>query len=189
LPTLGRRLLSLALICVAWEASAQPRSTTPQLPGDLTAALRRSGCRVPAAPTAFGRDTLAAIEHVAYRATVRTASVTDWVIVCERESRREIYIYASPVRPASQPLLRLPIAWDATGDGCEGWIGVADTTWVRAAFAHAIRQRRPVDLDSQEKQMPMHSGILDGMCEGDGALMRYWTGRRWVTLQSHWDGS
>jgi len=191
LPATARRawLLSAVLLCAAGRIFAQSRPASRLIPDDLRTALRRSGCRVPDAPAVYGRDSVAAIAHVAYQANVRTATSNDWIVVCEHNSRRAVYIYASPARPSSKPLLRLPIAWDPTSDGCEGWIGVADSTWVRAALAHAARDRRPAILDAKEKRLPLHAGILGSLCEGNGALLHYWTGRRWVELPAHWDAS
>jgi hypothetical protein len=181
-----RGVLSAALLIVSWSASGQSRSTTRPLPEDLSTALRGSGCRVPSAPAAYGSDSSAVIAHVAYRASVRGKATADWIVLCERASRREVFVYATPLRGSSGPALTLPLTWYPDEPGCEGWIGVADSAWVRAALTHAFRVRLQLVLTAEERRLPLHVGILDGMCEGDG--MRYWTGRRWITFPAHWDG-
>jgi hypothetical protein len=115
------------------------------------------------------------------------ATSIDWLVICERASRRDVFIYATPLRSSSKPALRLPITWYPKDAGCEGWIEIADSAWVRAALARAFREHRRQPLTAAERRVPLHAGILDSMCEGAG--MRYWTGRRWITLPSRWDGS
>ena len=173
-----------ALALLAAPAIAQSHTAT--LPAPLVTALGQAGCRVPLAPSVYGPDTAAAIPNVAYRAAFLSAASEAWAIVCEVADRREILVYALPVTPASRPAIRLPIEWNPTEDGCEGWIALADRNHVRAALATRRARIRP-PLDRSEAAQPVHAGIIDSMCVGSS--LRYWTGRRWIALQAYSDGS
>lgn len=180
-----RGVLSSAVLFVSWPAAGQSPSSTPPLPADLVVALRAAGCRIPNAPSAYGPDSSAVIAHVAYHAAVRTPSSADWIVVCERASRRAVLVFPAPLRRSDGPALTLPISWSPKEPGCEGWIDVADSTWVRAALGHAVRDGRRQLLTAEERRSPLHAGILESMCEGGD--LRYWTGRRWISLPAYGD--
>ena len=150
-------------------------------------ALSRAGCHVPAPPREFGSDSTSAIPHVAYRTSVRTPAATDWVVVCERDARREVLVFAEPVASESQPVLHTDIYWDPNDDPCEGWIAIADSAWVRLAMRKPLSDGSRQQLEPDERTTPTHAGIIDSMCEGEDAHIRYWTGRRWISLPAYWD--
>jgi hypothetical protein len=184
--------LSSLLIACAKVAAAQavptanPRANASTLPPTLAAALARDGCRVPASPSELGSDSQSVIPHVAYRTSVRGSDATDWVVICEHDSRREVLVFAEPVAADSQPALRLDIEWDPNDEGCEGWITVADSAWVRLAIGkeRSLSGHQPV---APSEIAALHAGIVDSMCEGEDAHIRYWTGRRWIALPAYWD--
>jgi hypothetical protein len=181
------------LLLIGARAGAQPRVSesaargTGQLPLTLVAALDDAGCRVPTPPAVFGRDSAAAIPHVAYRAAFLSAIPHDWAVICERAAHREVWVFSPPFTAQSRPTAQLPIAWDAAEEGCDGWIATADSAWARAALAK-WRRTRGHALTTAESSGPSHAGIIDGMCEGGSVAMRYWTGRRWLALPAFWDG-
>ena len=182
-------LACVLLIGARGEAQTGSKSATRgpvELPGVLVAALHRAGCRVPAPPTQLGADSAAAIPHVAYRAAILSATSDDWAVICERSARREVWIFSRPITARSRPVARLSIAWDSADEGCEGWIAIADSTWVRSALAK-WRLTRGHALTTAESSALPHAGIIDDMCEGGSAALTYWTGRRWVTLPAYWE--
>src|SRR5262245_593599 len=166
--------------------SGKPRSHTIALPAALTAALTREGCRVPTPPKEYAADSTSVIPRVVYRASVRLVASTDWVVICERTSRRDVLVFSEPITTESQPALQLNIEWDPNDDGCEGWIEIADSAWVRLAIGKERSQGNEERLAPSEIKA-VHAGIIDSMCEGDGVRIRYWTGRRWVSLPAYWD--
>ena len=180
------------LIVWAHSAAAQkaksgaPSARTGVLPAPLRSALTREGCRVPTPPSDMEGDSTSVIPHVAYHANVRLPGSRDWVVVCERVTRRDVLVFSEPVTPESQPTLQLNIDWDPNEDGCEGWIAIADSQWVRLAIGKERSKSNQARLAPSETKA-MHAGILDNMCEGDGATIQYWTGRRWVSLPAYWD--
>ena len=183
-----------AVFCclVVWTHDAASQEGKPSasrvaaLPAALTAALTREGCRVPNPPEVYGPDSTSIIPHVAYRANVRLRESKDWVVICERVSRRDVLVFTDPITRESQPALQLNIEWDPNDDGCEGWIEIADGEWVGLAISKERSQGNQERLAPAEARA-LHAGIVDSMCEGDGVAIRYWTGRRWVSLPAYWD--
>jgi hypothetical protein len=179
-------LSALGVPAIAQTARGTARQAASTVPPALRAALKRDGCQVPSPPSeVYTRDSSAAISYVAYRAAVRSLQL-DWVILCERGGHREFRVYSDPVRRGSRPVLQRAVEWDPKAEGCEGWIRIADSAWVRDAFANQPANTA-VSLSPHERAFPLHSAILDSLCEGDGAHLRYWTGRRWITLRALWD--
>ena len=184
-------LACVVVVSLGARAEAQrPRNAAThsraELPGVLVGTLRRAGCRVPAPPTQLATDSTAAIPHVAYRAAILSATSDDWAVICERSARREVWIFSRPITAQSRPTARLSIAWDSADEGCEGWIAIADSTWVRSALAK-WRLTRGHALTTPESSALPHAGIIDDMCGSGSAALWYWTGRRWVTLPAYWE--
>lgn len=139
-----------------------------ELPGPLRLALARENCRIPAAPQPLGPDARAQIPHVAYQAALLTTSRQDWVVICQRTRAREALVYR--VSPTGTPhrVARLPLSdWSPEDEGCEGWIGIADTAVVRA-------------VPRLKRLAPVREGVLDGRCEG--ATFYYWAGTQWSRI-------
>lgn len=170
-------------VCTVRPAAAQQRvpasnradepAHVTELPPELRTALARAGCGVPRFPPAVRGDTSAVIPFVAYRATVMKASRADWVVLCQHGRAREAVVYRTPVAPAAKPVARLPLTdWTPEDEGCEGWIGIADSSFVR----EVPRVRRAL---AREHRVLVHQAIIDGICE-DSKRMYYWTGRQWL---------
>jgi hypothetical protein len=110
----------------------------------------------------------------------------DWVVICERDSRRDVLVFAEPITMESQPALQVNIDWDPNDPGCEGWIVIADSQWVRLAIGKQRPDGNRERLEAAERAS-LHDGIVDSVCEGEDATIRYWTGRRWISLPAYWD--
>ena len=179
-----RCLAGLTLIATGLVARQSAAQSSTHLPAPLRAALARAGCRVPEAPSALTPDSLAAISHVAYRAALLSTDTTAWAVVCERGDRRDVLLYEPPITASRRPTARLALEWSPSDEGCDGWIELADSALVRAALQKA-QARSPSTLDRMERGRPLHTGIIDSMCEG--AALHYWSGRRWIKLASSWE--
>lgn len=186
MPNAAWRLAVLIVTCGQAAAAQTSQAGARPLPTGLAAALARDGCRIPASPSELGPDSRSVIPHVAYRADVRSAGATDWVVVCERDSRRQVLMFAEPVASESQPALQLDIDWDPNDESCDGWITMADSAWVRLAIGKERSQSGHQPAVPSELAA-LHTGIVDSMCEGEDAHIRYWTGRRWIALPAYWD--
>jgi len=169
-----RILLTTALL-LATTAHAQG------LPPSIRTAVARSGCRFPAARYPGPADSLAAVTHLAYFAPVLT-SRPSWVVVCERAGRREALVFPVGATAQSRPVARLPLQWDPVEEGCDGWIAVTDSAAVRAALRRSGAPR----LRASEMRRPLHFGIVPDQCEG-GTRQWYWTGERWLRLETAWE--
>ena len=183
-------LATLVGLIVARVAAAQtlsPTSVNGALPSPLASALARDSCRAATPARAFGPDTASVIPHVAYRAAVRAADTKDWVVLCVHDASREALIFPEPIVADARPAMRLDIYWDPNDDDCEGWIAVADSQWVRLAMGKQRGDDRHERLQPDERALSIHEGIIDSMCEGEDVSIRYWTGRRWVSLPAYWD--
>ena len=176
----------LIVACGQAAAAQTAPNVARSLPTTLAAALARDGCRIPASPSELGPDSRSVIPHVAYRADVRSSDRADWVVICERDARRHVLVFAEPVASESQPVLQLDIDWDPNDEGCDGWITMADSAWVRLAIGKERSQSGHQPAVPSELAA-LHTGIVDSMCEGEDAHIRYWTGRRWISLPAYWD--
>jgi hypothetical protein len=157
------------------------RAVVAHLPQTLRTALAKRNCRVPAPPP-IGTDSTAAISFVAYRAQVTEMAAADWVVVCERDSTRRVLVYRTPVGASDSPVAKLSLSdWDPKNEGCEGWISIADSSWIKRIWRSATR---PFKLTAVEQSHQRHAGILDGVCDGGSRFIWYWTGTRWVRLAS-----
>ena len=58
---------------------------------------------------------------------------------------------------------------------------IATEAQVRSAMRQLPRSS-PLRALLQRSSAPLHAGIADGICEGGGSNIRYWTGSKWVTL-------
>jgi hypothetical protein len=129
-----------------------------------------------------GEDSAAVIAHVAYRAPLLAPGKSAWAVLCAGDSAREVLVYAEPVHATSAPVARLRLRASSAEEGCENWIGLLDARGMRAVVAADKRRGRAARLRRAERARPLHAGLVDGLCEGEGSVVRYWTGARWATL-------
>jgi hypothetical protein len=101
----------------------------------------------------------------------------DWVVVCQHDTTRLAYVYHSPVAATDAPVAKLKLSgWTPSDEGCEGWIMIAGSPWIRRLWKKAAAAR------AAKLTRTFHAGIRDGICDGGVQFIWYWTGRRWIRL-------
>ena len=181
-----RRLLGAAVLTLfgASHGAVAQASRLDTLPTAIRSATLRLGCRIPEAPPDLRTDSSARLELVAFRAPVRSAADSDWVVSCDRGHRRTALVFAQSSSGKIRHVLTAPLPGDPTDEGCDGWISVAGSDQVRRAIMQLARSSR-LRAHLLARSVTLHAGISDGTCSG-GSHIRYWTGESWVVLPDGW---